>query len=352
MRYVFLAALLALTLTSTVAAARPNETRRMLVTGYKSCDPSIARVKPCNGMTRSGRQVQWGLAACGRSFAFGTVFEVPNLGFFACYDRGGGVTDNILDIWMPDDFSLPGGSRWRQVIVHYDIDPQEVLDGNYVTEEMAGWFAATRPGAAADGPVPTAARVAGSSATGVLNAQATRDGQNEHTLGNLVTDMLRTQYNAEIAMIHNGGLHANLPAGEIQATQVLAAVGPDQKPLSLDLRGEQIKHVIEHGLTYLRGSSHGWLSLSGVHLVYNPNAPEGQRIVSLVKADTGEPIWDGKYYRVILTDALYLTEGFTPILEGGRGLITYEPLAHMASKWLAQRGPATPALEGRIKPGS
>src|SRR5688572_10461877 len=98
MRLFFLAAALFLALAATVSAARPNETRRMLVTAYTSCDASIARVKKCDGITASGKQATWGVAGCGRGFTFGTVFEVPDLGFFACYDRGGGVTNEILDI--------------------------------------------------------------------------------------------------------------------------------------------------------------------------------------------------------------------------------------------------------------
>ncbi|MCW5853437.1 MAG: 5'-nucleotidase C-terminal domain-containing protein [Anaerolineae bacterium] len=340
-----------LALAGTAAAAKPNETRRMFVTAYTSCDANIARVKRCDGITASGRVARWGIAACGRAFAFGTVFEVADLGLFACYDRGGGVTNDLLDIWIPPGKSI-GGARWRAVTIRYDVDPLAVLDESVISEVAPG-EAATRedvddlPAPAQQDEAPTL-RMADSQAVGTLKVAATRSNGDESTLGNLIADMLRTQYNADVGLIHSGALSANLPTGEVRAGHMLAVVGPSQKPLKLDMRGEQIKRVIEHGLTLDPGSE-GWLSLSGLRLVYNPNAPEGHRIVELVHTASNQPVWDGQYYHVVLTDSLYFAEGYTPLFEVGRGLFTYEPLVNMASRWLAQHGVFTPKLEGRVK---
>lgn len=354
-----LATALFLSLAATAAAAKPNETRRMFVTAYTSCDANIAVVKKCDGITASGQIARWGIAACGRAYPFGTVFEVEDLGLVACYDRGGGVTNDLLDIWIPRGGSI-GGARWRTVTIRYDIDPMAVLNGtaNAAAQRQAP---ATQPAAPAsayeevvEAPAPAVqaaeaatAHLDTTSPAGGLKAAATRVKGNESTLGNLVADMLRTEYNADAALIHAGALGANLPTGELRRDQMLAVFGPAQKPLKLDLRGDQLKRVIEHALA-LGPQSDGWLSLSGLRLVYNSTAPEGHRIVELVHLASGQPVWDGQFYHVVLTDALYFAEGYTPLLEVGRGLFTYEPLVNMASRWLAQRGAVTPQLGGRV----
>ncbi len=347
-----LATVVCLSLAATATAAQPNEARRMFVTAYTSCDANISRVKRCDGITASGRVARWGIAACGRAYPFGTVFEVPDLGLFACYDRGGGVTNDLLDIWIPPGRSI-GGARWRMVTIRYDIDPLAVLDGTATSAAAPGETPAARedvadlPAPAQEDEAPTL-RMADSQPVGTLKSAATRSQGNESSLGNLVADMLRTQYNADVGLIHAGALRANLPTGEVRAGHMLAVVGPDQKPLKLDMRGEQLKRVIEYGLAQDPGSE-GWLSLSGLRLVYNPNAPEGHRIVELIHTASGQPVWDGQYYHIILTDTLYFADGYTPLFEVGRGLFTYEPLVNMASRWLAQHGVVTPTLEGRVK---
>ena len=358
-----LATALFLSLAATAAAAKPNETRRMFVTAYTSCDGNIAIVKKCDGITASGQLARWGIAACGRAYPFGTVFEVEDLGMVACYDRGGGVTNDLLDIWIPRGGSI-GGARWRSVTIRYDIDPMAVLNGTAnaaVQSQPAPQAAApVAPAAPApeevvEAPAPVVlaaeapvAQVDASGPAGSLKAAATRARGTESSLGNLVADMLRTEYNADAGLIHAGALAANLPLGEVRREHVLAVVGAEQKPLKLDLRGDQLKRVIEHSLALDPGSE-GWLSLSGLRLVYNPAAPEGHRIVELVHLGSGQPVWDGQYYHVVLTDALYFAEGYTPLFEAGRGLFTYEPLVNMASRWLAQRSSVTPQLEGRVK---
>jgi 3D (Asp-Asp-Asp) domain-containing protein len=328
MRKVLLAVAFFLCLAATASAEAENITKRMHVTGYRACDPSIRAVKQCNGITSSGRRVQWGLAACGRAYPFGTVFEVHGLGFFACYDRGGGVHNDLLDIYMPTGYFLPGGSRWRPVTVRYDMVGEDVLAGQYADSETAELFALTEE---EEAPV---AKV------------ATRAGRSENLLGYAVADILRQWYRTDVALIHNGGLRADIAASALSVGNVASVLGKDQRGVRLDLKGEHVKKIVEYSLAHLDNGAL-WLNLSGIRLTYNPNAPVGQRIVSLVR-DTGEPIWDGAFYKIILSDSLYLTSGFTAIFETGRGFETYEPVADTAAKWLTEQGLGAPPTEGRM----
>lgn len=321
--FLILAVVLALGLTGVASASRPdNETRRMHVTGYRICDASIAAVKACNGRTASGKPAQWGLAACGREFDFGTVFEVPDLGFFACYDRGGGVHNNLLDIFMPEGMGI-GGSRWRDVVIRYDLDGEQVL----------------QDALAAIGETPVASpRGAGVSA-------AT---QNENLLGNGLAEALRQHYNADIGLIHNGVIHGGLTPEQLTSTNVEAALPKSQRGVTLHLRGDVIKQIIETSLAQdVRTDL--TLSLAGLNVVYNPTAPIGKRIVHLTRADTREPIWENANYFVALTDGLYLADPYHSLFETGRGFLTFEPAADTISKWIA-RGGALVSQPGRIAP--
>lgn len=335
MRKVLLAFVFFLCLAATASAEAQNVTKQMHVTGYRSCDASIRAVKKCDGITLSGRRAQWGMAACGYAYPFGTVFEVHGLGFFACYDRGGGVHNNLLDIYMPTGYFIPGGSRWRPVTVRYDIDAADVLAGKYADEETAPLFAMSE-----DDEAP-----------GVAAKAAPRAGRSENLLGYAVADILRQWYRTDIALIHNGGLRADLAANALSVGNVATVLGKDQRGVRLDLKGEHVKKVIEYSLANLDNGAL-WLNLSGLRLTYNPNAPVGQRIVSLVRADTGEPIWDGAFYKIVLPDSLYLSSGFTAIFETGRGFETYEPVADTAVKWLTEHGLGAPPTDGRMTPAN
>ena len=51
-----------------------------------------------DAITADGSHVAMGMAACGPSFAFGTMFDVPGFGVVTCHDRGGWITDRNIDL--------------------------------------------------------------------------------------------------------------------------------------------------------------------------------------------------------------------------------------------------------------
>ena len=52
------------------------------------------------GITASGVQTRPGIVACGPDYPFGTGFIFPDHSLDICFDRGGKITNNHLDIWM------------------------------------------------------------------------------------------------------------------------------------------------------------------------------------------------------------------------------------------------------------
>ena len=168
----------------------------------------------------------------------------------------------------------------------------------------------------------------------------------ESALGDLVADMLRTQYGAAVGLVANRDLQGGLPSGVVAVEQVMGALTPGRHPLTQDLRGDTLRAAVEHALSRLDGWE-GFLHVSGLRVGYNPNAPAGQRLTRF-EFSNGEPVADQAWYRVALTDGVYFGPGYTPILQAGKGLFAYQPLDEMAVAWLRQRGSVAPGLDGRL----
>lgn len=74
--------------------------------------PSAGGINGCLCNTASGKMVETGFAACGQSYKFGTVFELPSeIGGYGlptlvvCEDRGSAVFNQNLDIALVGDNS-------------------------------------------------------------------------------------------------------------------------------------------------------------------------------------------------------------------------------------------------------
>ena len=83
----------------------------MTLTGY--CD---ANGVPPIGITASMTETRYGIVACGPLYPFGMHFNIKDMGIFVCEDRGGGITNDRLDIWFPAcGAALEFGARKRWV---------------------------------------------------------------------------------------------------------------------------------------------------------------------------------------------------------------------------------------------
>ena len=79
-----------------------------------------------SGTTASGKQTTaWLTIAAGRSYPFGTMIyipyfkDAPNGGWFEVQDRGGAITDNHIDIYMPSyDDCINFGRRNLEVEIY------------------------------------------------------------------------------------------------------------------------------------------------------------------------------------------------------------------------------------------
>lgn len=117
-------------------------------------------------------------------------------------------------------------------------------------------------------------------------------------LGEWACQVMQDKVGAQIAMTNGGGLRTPIPAGKITAGKLYEVLPFDNTLYVLKISGADVKANIEHGIM---NENVGWIAISGVRVVYDKNAEEGNRIVSMVLAD-GTPVEMDKYYTVVTND--------------------------------------------------
>ena len=120
-------------------------------------------------------------------------------------------------------------------------------------------------------------------------------------LGEWVCEIMRDKAGVQIAMTNGGGLRVPVPAGDITAGILYEVMPFDNTLYTMKLSGKDIKANIEHGIM---NEDIGWVQISGVRVVYNPEAEAGNRITSMVLED-GTPVEMDGYYTVVTNDFMF-----------------------------------------------
>jgi 2',3'-cyclic-nucleotide 2'-phosphodiesterase (5'-nucleotidase family) len=138
-------------------------------------------------------------------------------------------------------------------------------------------------------------------------AEPLRRSGREYALGQLIADAQRAAGKADVAVMNNGGIRADLPAG--QATYgSLFEIQPFANSLyRVTVRGRDLRAYIEKLVE--RESSPG-VHVSGISVVYAPAKPAGARVVSVTMAN-GQPLRDDGTYTLVMSNFM---------LGGGDGL--------------------------------
>lgn len=122
----------------------------------------------------------------------------------------------------------------------------------------------------------------------------------EGSLGNMVADAFRWSTKTQFAFINNGGIRVNeLPAGPVTWGMLYSLQPFENRMTRLTMSGAQIKEVIERGLAHGRPDMH----VSGMTVVYDPSAPQGQRVLQMVMPG-GEQVRPDANYSVGVLDFL------------------------------------------------
>ena len=128
-----------------------------------------------------------------------------------------------------------------------------------------------------------------------------RGGPGANLVGNLVTDAMRTYFDADFSFQNLGGLRADLPAGDLTTRDIFSVLPFGNELVVVRMDGRMVRRILERKVA---GRS-GGLCVSGVEWTFDPTRPDNDRGVSLLIG--GKP-WDpDKVYTVVCTS--FLMEG-------------------------------------------
>ncbi|HSD31192.1 MAG TPA: 5'-nucleotidase C-terminal domain-containing protein [Gemmatimonadales bacterium] len=96
----------------------------------------------------------------------------------------------------------------------------------------------------------------------------------EYPLGRLVADAYRNIGKADVALINNGGIRADLPAGPVSYGALFHAQPLQNRLVRVTLTGGELREALEHALAGGRPQVH----VSGLQVWYNPTQAQGRRI--------------------------------------------------------------------------
>lgn len=169
----------------------------------------------------------------------------------------------------------------------------------------------------------------------------------ESNLGNLIADSLREVTGADLAIQNGGGIRASINPGEITIKDIYTVLPFDNIVVVLEVTGQTVWDTLEHGVSWWPGAGGGFLQVSGMEYVFDPNQPVGKRIQS-VTVD-GKPIDLDQKYMMAAND--FLSGGgdmFTMLAEAREVIRTRSYLRDIFWEYLQMFDAVSPDLEGRI----
>ncbi len=171
-----------------------------------------------------------------------------------------------------------------------------------------------------------------------------RDYNRESPLGSFVADVMREKGGADVAFENAGGLRADLPSGPVTNGNVLDALPFVNTLVTCEMSGDQIRAVLEQGLTLERGL----VQVSGITASYDLGRPVGQRLVAASVG--GRPLEPARLYRVATNS--FLAQGgdlyatFLTVKQTDTG----KALSEVLIEFFRSRGEVAAPPAGRLLP--
>ncbi|UJF31358.1 bifunctional metallophosphatase/5'-nucleotidase [Paenibacillus hexagrammi] len=140
-----------------------------------------------------------------------------------------------------------------------------------------------------------------------LNGIRSQVRSKETNLADLVTDAMRQEGEADIALLNGGGIRESVPKGEISLYNVGKPLPFVNSLIVVEMTGERVYEALERGLReWPNGASNGgFLQVSGIAYSIDGSKPAGKRLVEVTM--DGKPLDKNKLYKVATND--YLVHG-------------------------------------------
>lgn len=173
----------------------------------------------------------------------------------------------------------------------------------------------------------------------------------ETNLGNLVSDAMRTQAQAQLALVPASYLKAVvIPAGPIDSARQEAMLSyPEDRLVVITLSSDQVRAALERSASLQPLPNKGFLQVSGLGFWFDAGAPAGRRVVRILGAD-GRALEAAARYRVAMPHSLARGAlGYFRIFNGSPVTETNKTMLAALGQYLAAQGQVSPRVEGRIR---
>ncbi len=159
-----------------------------------------------------------------------------------------------------------------------------------------------------------------------LKGPLTREGS-QHALGSLVAEARRNLARADLGLVRDASLRADLPAGPVTPARLRAVEPAGSDLLRLTLTGAQVQAALEGALEAGDGPS---VHLAGGRVRYDPRAPAGRRVKEITLVD-GRKVKPAESYTLATDDSTAAGAGGFSMLDGAPvlrvGLLDAEAVA-------------------------
>ena len=198
--------------------------------------------------------------------------------------RSRGEAIDVVDIAVGDTTArFPGGISGSRVI---EASVRDVMSDTITPDPQAVRIARNALDA-----------VAGIIATpvGRILADMRRDGA-QYALGNLIADAMRAAGRTDIAVMNNGGIRANLLAGDVNYGRLYEVQPFGNTLYSLRVRGSDLRAYLARLVAGSAPRAH----VSGLRITYDPARPSDDRLVNVTVS--GRAIDPTRIYSITLND--------------------------------------------------
>ncbi|MEP7292675.1 MAG: 5'-nucleotidase C-terminal domain-containing protein, partial [Chloroflexota bacterium] len=188
----------------------------------------------------------------------------------------------------------------------------------------------------------------------------------ECNLGNLITDAMRAETGAQIAIENGGGIRSNVPVGsatpeDVALTEpmsltlgdVLTVLPFGNLTATFELTGADVIAALENGVSQVENVAGRFPQVSGIRYSWDGSLESGSRIVSV------EVLGGDGTYSPLDPAATYSVASNDFMRRGGDGYIIFEtnsmnaydfgkPLDQVLAEYITANSPVAPGVEGRV----
>jgi 2',3'-cyclic-nucleotide 2'-phosphodiesterase (5'-nucleotidase family) len=175
----------------------------------------------------------------------------------------------------------------------------------------------------------------------------------ETAIGNFIADAMRAKAGAEVAIMNGGGIRGDAvlePGAKLTRKMVVATLPFDNKLVTLELRGAELRAVLENSLRMLGKDAGRFAQISGARIIVRRDAVPGSRLVSVEVG--GAPLEDARLYKVATNDYLAAgKDGYEAFLRG-KPLVTDDEAPSLSSvvmETIEKAQTIAPTIDGRIR---